>query len=1166
MPARYEVLDLLSHPKFGQLPFVHGAPHFRYYCGVPLTTKNGVRIGSLFVMDNKVREPMARVTVRFMETMADNIIGHLESTKGKADFDRINHMNQCLTAFIDPENRTKKRKTRSSRKPQSSVGTVKGPGVQMGPEDESQDNASAHKVWSQRLGPKGRRRASREDSESDTKDLHETFSASSSAANSRKKADDDEHLSTFKRAASLLKDSLNLHPGSGVVFLDTGSSLHGSGNLYEYSSGDTSEDESATQTYSAGRRSSTGNVTHTSSGTWGPHGASAQSQSHAAKRPATILASSVVTSPGSDSDDSDRTPGMLPLPQSDLPQLIRRHPRGKIFFMDDDETGSSSSSGDEKPSRKAYNMPNSGELPSKSEMALLSKHFPGAKQVIFMPFWDPILSRFSAFFAYNNSPFRRFSRSPDFLHCIAFCNCIATEITRITTLAADQQKSDFLGSISHELRSPLHGILASCEFLEDSELTTFQKSLVDTADSCARTLLDTINMVLDYSKINAFERSMGKARHNKQSLPILAHTQIQPALNIYGDVDLAAITEEVVEGVATGQIFKDSLAHLDITDLPPGAVNLLGTDKSKSRFEERPDVEIIVDILPRDWTFITQPGAFRRVVMNIFGNALKYTSHGFIRVRLEASGLSHKHEDSPDNQMVKLTITDTGQGISAHYMKTKLFTPFAQESSIAPGTGLGLSLVRSIVTMLNGEIDIQSTIGVGTEVTVKFPMTQSSFSSSSGEPTSGSTATSAGSIERAKDDSIIVVRHKAENRKAMFVTGRASLEHEEAAQTMRSVVGRYLTQWYGFDLLVGWDKNVKPDLIMVSQADFLELSEKLQQVYGAETHPMILVLCDTVSRRDKADLFAGAKNVEAISCPFGPYKLARVVRLCLERLENIGPGDASATAAMANEPEQEIEEIVQTVEQVQLGGDIKVVQAGSMMANQEYAPLVVEAVTSSISSRSMEQTTGFPFPSSETQSPTGDPLSSAIKSGERSHPQTPGIPMVSSPLAAPPTTHRTPRLLLVDDNKVNLRLLQTFMQKRGYKEITLAEDGKQATNAYKSLIERQQPPDIIFMDISMPVMNGFEATRQIRDVEHGYREQLNPMETPPASMIIALTGLASGRDQSEAFTSGFDLYLVKPIAFKNVAKLLDNWEKNGGAATLGVPHGPVTADEESPKE
>ena len=74
----------------------------------------------------------------------------------------------------------------------------------------------------------------------------------------------------------------------------------------------------------------------------------------------------------------------------------------------------------------------------------------------------------------------------------------------------------------------------------------------------------------------------------------------------------------------------------------------------------------------------------------------------------------------------------------------------------------------------------------------------------------------------------------------------------------------------------------------------------------------------------------------------------------------------------------------------------------------------------------------------------------------------------------------------------------------------------------------------------MPIMNGFEATRQIRELEFSRKR-------PTPALIIALTGLASSRDQNEAFTSGIDLFMTKPVSFKEVGQLLDNWEANRGA-------------------
>ena len=88
-------------------------------------------------------------------------------------------------------------------------------------------------------------------------------------------------------------------------------------------------------------------------------------------------------------------------------------------------------------------------------------------------------------------------------------------------------------------------------------------------------------------------------------------------------------------------------------------------------------------------------------------------------------------------------------------------------------------------------------------------------------------------------------------------------------------------------------------------------------------------------------------------------------------------------------------------------------------------------------------------------------------------------------------------------------------------------------------------------DISMPIMNGFEATRAIRDLEEARSYNLPAGEAVSPALIIALTGLASSRDQTEAFTSGVDLFMTKPVSFKEVGRLLDNWERYGAIKPPG---------------
>lgn len=155
-----------------------------------------------------------------------------------------------------------------------------------------------------------------------------------------------------------------------------------------------------------------------------------------------------------------------------------------------------------------------------------------------------------------------------------------------------------------------------------------------------------------------------------------------------------------------------------------------------------------------------------------------------------------------------------------------------------------------------------------------------------------------------------------------------------------------------------------------------------------------------------------------------------------------------------------------------------------------------------------------------------------------------GLPMPirdAKPTLASPdtTTARIPNILLVDDNKINLQLLVTFMKKAKF-QYTPASDGLEALNAYKAAADAILSPssptptrpifDFILMDLSMPIMDGLTSTREIRKVEKERR--LKPAK------IFALTGLASASAQEEAFASGVDHFLPKPVNFKELRGLL----------------------------
>jgi hypothetical protein len=117
------------------------------------------------------------------------------------------------------------------------------------------------------------------------------------------------------------------------------------------------------------------------------------------------------------------------------------------------------------------------------------------------------------------------------------------------------------------------------------------------------------------------------------------------------------------------------------------------------------------------WNIRSVAGAWRRIVMNLLGNAMKWTQTGLIEVSL----LQVTAQTKAEPRLVHLRITDTGQGISQDFLRNSVFSPFAQEDSLSDGVGLGLSVVHKLVTFLGGHLKMKSDSGVGTQVDVYIP-------------------------------------------------------------------------------------------------------------------------------------------------------------------------------------------------------------------------------------------------------------------------------------------------------------------------------------------------------------------------------------------------------------------------------------------------------------
>jgi len=383
---------------------------------------------------------------------------------------------------------------------------------------------------------------------------------------------------------------------------------------------------------------------------------------------------------------------------------------------------------------------------------------------------------------------------------------------------------------------------------------------------------------------------------------------------------------------------------------------------------------------------------------------------------------------------------------------------------IVLGTGLGLSLVRSLVQMMDGEIEVQSKVNHGTQVKVRIPMARAS----SHNPRDG--------FHRPNEDDIQFLR-TIEPRPQIVnfqqdILPEDSAQKKEGYQMQKHALAACINGWYKVEDLHHWDASMdtKPDIILVDDVHLLAMTKHLKLL--KEIDAVVVILCSDRSRTTVISKNVDYPKLHIMPKPFGPFKLAKALKHALDKRS---PGRRTSLGPAILE---------------EIGPIPELKQPSSALRRTPSHSKNLSKLTKKPSFNE-----GFPFPSTTLSPPPGSPAPSIpgvtpqieVSGAYQRRLKALDVPLgKQKPFGKHNKLTRSqseghtsvqlkqvkPRILLVDDNEVNLKLLQTFLVRRGFTDMRLARDGEEAVKVYEDAIRQHEPFHLVFMDISMPVRFG----------------------------------------------------------------------------------------------
>jgi signal transduction histidine kinase/CheY-like chemotaxis protein len=509
--------------------------------------------------------------------------------------------------------------------------------------------------------------------------------------------------------------------------------------------------------------------------------------------------------------------------------------------------------------------------------------------------------------------------------------------------AATRTKSEFLANMSHEIRTPMNGVIAAADLALSENVPPKIEHYLKIIQNSAYSLLGIINDILDFSKIEA-----GKFELKERTF------RLNDVLDRVMDLFINKAAEKGIE----------LLVDID-TDTPKALIG--------------------------------DPLRLQQILTNLISNAVKFTDSGM--VLLSARPQSEPVVDSTTDEMIlAFAIKDTGSGIAPAYID-QLFAPFSQADSSSTrkyeGTGLGLSICKQLVTMMGGDIGVESELGIGSTffftVRLRRPSDQP------------------GSRWEVPPDiqglNVLVVDDLADSRIIM----RKMLE---------SMGFRVETLVSGPEAL----KRLKDNLLRSDPVELIMMDWKMPEIDGIE-----------VSKKIRQEL-----------------KLTMPIIM----MTAFGKEEHRVEAEKAG--------------------------INGFLTKPIYPSTLFDAIMDGFGKE-------------------------GARNGGRKRPFTTRASMYRKPL-------KGARILVAEDNPTNQQVAQAILEGAGI-IVTIVNNGEAAVNALQ-----HDPFDAVLMDIQMPKMNGYEATRQIRELPEGR-----------SIPIVAMTAHAMKGDEEKCLEAGMDGYISKPV-------------------------------------